>query len=128
MLTANRKLAFSRQINCRSEKQPLLVKVVLLSVYSAKAKQKAYVLNGEGVFIDQVKLMRLEVSFAIIRMVFRWLRKIDTDVRRTADAIFEQYHCHCSQNSILTVKKSFYNDKHSIDCSSILVCSYSIIS
>lgn len=89
-LTAIRKLAFRRQINCRSEKDPLPVKVVLLSVYSTKAKQKAYLLNIKGVFIDQVKLMRLEVSFAIIKMVFKWLQKVDTCVHRTADAIFEQ--------------------------------------
>lgn len=100
-------LAFSRQINYGSEKQPLLVKVVLLSVYWAKAKQKAYVLNFKGVFIDQVKLMRLEISFGIIKTVFKWLQKIDMDVHRTADVIFEQHHCHCSQNSSLTVKNNF---------------------
>jgi len=51
--------------------------------------------------------MRLEVSFAMIKMVFEWLQKIDTKVHRTADAIFKEYHCHCSQNSILKAKKKF---------------------
>lgn len=30
--------------------------------------------------------------------------KIHTDVSRTADAVFEQCHYHCSQNSIVTAK------------------------
>lgn len=51
-LTASRKLSVSSEINCRSEKCHLQVEIVLLSVYSSRAKLRVYVSNGKSVFLD----------------------------------------------------------------------------
>lgn len=74
----------------------------MLSVYSAKAKQKLYVLNAKGVWLGQTDEAGSQPCY--YKDGIQMVAKIDRDVWRAADAIFEQYHCHCSQTSILTVK------------------------
>lgn len=76
----------------------------MLSVYSAKAKQKVCVKCSRCAhWLGQTKEAGSQSCY--YKNGIRVVAKIDTDICRTADAIFEQYHYHCSQNCILTVKK-----------------------
>lgn len=74
----------------------------MLSVYSAKAKQKLYVLNAKGVWLGQTNEAGSQPCY--YKDGIQMVAKIDRDVWRAADAISELTNQHFNS------KKSFLND------------------